>query len=290
MPKDEYGTYKEDAGSPHPLDPEEENYIPCNAVLRHTWDRYGERRYCAGLAIENFSSEGVETDYEHDGFCKHHQSRAELMEHRKEQMKTGAYAKSHESVFQHLEPHKQLLANDLFRSLLEESKYSNEWDIEETEMILDVSTADFMPDADSLAIEHPVPQEKRVRAQALWFASLDFMMMQDIRTEQFRVSAEEEYEGRDLAVGERTTYVASDDEVKEVVEEHHLNLPLSRIQKDYERHLSFGGVETEENQDTADVGQREWVLEVAPDEPEPEPEAKSTESSELSTLDVPDED
>lgn len=278
--EDEYGQYQSDAGSPHPVDPD--TYDACNAVLKYTWSRYGERRYCTGLAVSNFTKHGVETDYEHDDFCKHHQSRAELMKQHEDSLKTGAHAKSHEHLFQHMEPHKQLLANDLYRSLVEESTY--DFDMEVVELEADASDSEFGGGAvDTIILDHPVPNDHEMRATALWFAALDFMTMESIKAEQFRVSAEETYEGRDLAVGERVKTITVTDNGEEIedTDEHHLNLSLSRIQKDYDRHLEFGGVEDVSDDDS--VSEREWVIDVVGSEPAPQPETTSGDSSPLHT-------
>lgn len=279
--EDEHGQYLADAGSPHPVDPD--NYDACNAVLRHTWSRYGERRYCTGMAVSNF---GDEANYEHADFCKHHQSRAVLMKRHEDALKTGAHAKSHEHVFQHMEPYKQLLANDLYRSLVDESIH--DFDTTTIELEIDASDTDFGGDADIIVLDHPVPTNHEMRATALWFAALDFMSMQSIKEEQWRTSAEDTHQGRDLAVGERVKVVnvTEDGRVIEDTDEHHLNLPLSRLQKDYERHLEFGGVEAADEDDVA-MGEREWVFEFAVDEEEAQPETKSSDSSPLhETLDI----
>jgi len=68
--EDEYGQYKPDAGNDEPIDADDVNYDPCNAVLNHTFERYGERRYCGALAVSNF---GDEANYEDNEYCKWHQ-------------------------------------------------------------------------------------------------------------------------------------------------------------------------------------------------------------------------
>lgn len=280
--RDEHGEYDTDAGSPHPVEEDEVGYKPCNAVLKYTFERYGERRYCTGMAISNFSEKGVETDYEHPDFCKHHQARAKIMKQHEDQFKTGAHAKSHEHIFQHLPPHKQLLANDLYKSLVDESSYN--YEAEDMELEIDVRDSDFAPDADWLVLEHPVPTDYEIRAKALWFAALDFLTMESIKEEQFRVAAEESGpEGEDLSVGERTKVVSVTDEgrVIEDRDEHHLNIALSRIQKDYKQHMKFGGVEMDTENDTAQMSTREWVAVIEPDEPTPAPESASSDSSPL---------
>lgn len=290
MPRDEHGEYQEDAGKPHPIDPDDVSYEPCNAVLRHTWSRYGERRYCSGMAVGTFESNDTETNYEHPEFCRHHQSRASLMKQRAESFKTGAYAKSHEHTFQNLPPHKQVLVNDMYKSLLDESEYSEEWEPETVEIEVDVEDHDFAPDVDTLVIEQPIPTNRRIRAKALWFAALDFVTMESIREEQFRVAAEKTFEGRSLAIGEDVEIVTVTDDGREITDtaEHDLNLTLSRIQKDYSEHLAFGGVETEEDGESTDMGAREWVAVVEPDEPEVQPEAKKVDGSGFEDIEVPD--
>jgi hypothetical protein len=285
--RDEHGEYDPDAGSPHPLDEDEVGYEPCNAVLRHTWSRYGERRYCAGMAVGNF---GDAANYEHPDFCKHHQSRASLMKRHEEDLKTGAHSKSHEHVFQYLPPHKQLLANDLYKSLVAESSY--DFEAESVELEVDASDHDFGADADVIVLDHPVPNDYEMRATALWFAALDFVQMESIKEEQFRVAFEEDGpRGGDLAVGERVKVVSVTEDGRRIEDrdEHHLNLPLSRLQKDYERHLSFGGVEGDADGDD-EMGRDEWVVEfdMTGGEADVQPEAKSSDSSPLH--DVGDDD
>jgi hypothetical protein len=288
--EDEFGQYNPDAGSPHPIDPDDVSYTPCNAVLRHTWSRYGERRYCSALALENFHKHGEAEQYEHPEFCRHHQSRASLMEQHEENFKTGAYAKSHEHTFQRLPPHKQVLANDLYKSLLTESTYN--FETEAVELNVDVENHDFAgPEVDTLILDHPIPTDKAIRGKALWHAALDFITMESIREEQFRVAAEETSpDGRSLAIGETTTIVTVTDEGREVrdTEEHHLNLPLSRIQSNYQEHLKFGGVQYDtDDGETSSMGAREWVAVVGPEE-DAQPETKSSDGSPLDDIEMPD--
>lgn len=282
---DEHGEYAVDAGSPYPVTEEEVGYVPCNAVLKYTFERYDERRYCTGMAACNFDTDDTAQ------FCKHHKGRKYLMKQHEENFKTGAHTKSHQHTFQYMSPHKQLLANDLYRSLLTESTYN--FETETVELEVDVTDSDFGgEELDTLVLDHPVPTEHEVRGKALWHAALDFMTMESIREEQFRVAAEKSYEGRSLAVGEDTTIVTVTDDGREVVDtdEHHLNLPLSRLAKDYEKHMQFGGVAYDTDDDTTSMGTREWVAVVEPDEPAPEPEADMGVDTPLAEIDVPEEE
>jgi hypothetical protein len=275
---DEHGEYDTDAGSKEPVTEEEMGYIPCNAVLKFTFERYGERRYCTAMAEENFIEDG-------STFCKNHKGRENLMERHADQMKTGAYSKSHSHAFQNMEPHEAVLANDMYKSLLEESKYS--WDEEVVELRVDASNSDFGgPEVDTIVMDHPVPtNEHKIRAKALWFAALDFVIMENIREEQFRVAMEE-----DLAVGEAEYEKETESgRIIKVKDEHHLNLPLSRIQKDYKEHMKFGGVAMDDDSEQASMGAREWVVKVEPDEETPAPEAQRHDTSPLDELEVPDD-
>lgn len=272
MPRDEHGEYNENAGSPAPLEKGDEHpesgkeikYHPCNAVLKFTMERYGETRYCTGMSVKNFRKRDDTPDpsYEHDQFCKHHQSRKDLQQANREHMKMGAFAKSYEHTFQYLDPHKQIVTIDLFESLLKESTFDfdSEYIVEEIDPISD--------GGDKIRVQCPIPSKRTSRAQAIWYAALDFVKMQNINEEQFRIAAKE-----NLAVGEKEFEKETESgQVMTIVDEHHLNLPLSRIQKDYERHMKFGGVSTEPGEETdVSIDDRTWVLEV--DEPKPEPEA-----------------
>jgi hypothetical protein len=281
--KDEHGEYNTDAGSTYPVEADKVGYEPCNAVLKYTWDRYGERRYCTGMASSNFQEDGSQ-------FCKHHRSREELMKQHEKQLTTGAHASSHEHTFQYMPLHKQLIANDLFKSLLSESTY--DFDTNNVSFEVAADDSDIVADeVDTVVIDHPVPQEYQQRGKALWFAALDFVTMESIREEQFRVAAEEDHEGRSLAIGETTQVVSVTDDGQEITDtaEHHLNLPLSRIQKDYKEHMKFGGVEYDADDDSGSMTSREWVAVVEPDETDPQPEAIEGDTTPMADIDMPDD-
>lgn len=281
---DEHGEYDPDAGSPHPVEDEDVGYTPCNAVLKYTFERYGERRYCTGMAESNFNADGSD-------FCKHHKSREALMKQHAENFKTGAYSKSHSHLFEHMPPHKKIIANDLYRDLIDKSEH--DFDAEIVELEIDVSEYDFAPDVDTLVLDHPVPTEDRTRGKALWFAALDFITMESIKEEQFRVAATTTFEGRELAVGERVKTVSVTEDGREIkdTDEHHLNIALSRIQQNYEKHMKFGGVAIEpEAEGGSGMGTREWVVQVTPEEKGVQPEASDGEQSPVTEIEVPDED
>lgn len=284
--RDEHGEYNPDAGSTvpfqkgdeHPETGEEVKYHPCNAVLRHSYERYGEKRYCTGMAVKNFTKHGVETDYEQDDFCRHHQSRAHFHDQQEKLFTTGAFAESCEHVYQYMEPHKKLLAVDWYRGLLNESHY--DFNAKTVDDMIDTTDSDIT-EAPSMVLPIPVPREHKPQAVTLWFAAINFVQIQNIHEEQFRAADEE-----GLAVGEKTFEKETESgEVMEVIDEHHLNLPLSRIQKDYEQHLKFGGVSTEADEDGDSVPEdRTWVVEI--DKPEPEADVGS---SPMADIELPEE-
>lgn len=258
--RDEHGQFQLQAGSredpnEHPED--YEHYEPCGAVLKYTYDRYGERRYCTGMAVSNFAAD---KSYEYPGYCKRHQGQGYMKDQRHKQAKHLAFVESYDNMFQYFDAHEQVLAAETFKSLLEESKY--DYETETHTLSCDATDTDLF-DGDEFTIELPIPTSKKARAKSLWYASLDYVRMDNILEEQFRVAAEETGpDGKALTVGERSTIVTVTDEGREVEErdEHHLNLPLSRIQKDYERHLEVGGVDSDASEDVGEDEARTWIL------------------------------
>lgn len=280
--EDEWGEYRLDAGSTEPVSEEEVGYEPCNAVLKFTYSRYGEKRYCTGMSVGNF---GDDANYEFPQFCKHHQSRHFLKEQQAENFEHGAYVRAYADLFDYLPPHKQVMAVDLYKSLLSESVY----DFDPEPVVRHIDTTETFGKGSTVHVDVPVATEHRVRASALYFAALDFIKIQNITEEQFRVAFEETGpRGESLTVGEdRFERETESGETVEIKDEHHLNLPLSRIQKDYERHMKFGGVPLEGEADdlTISGGGGDWVLEI--EEPEPETAADDTP---LDEIEVPPDD
>lgn len=287
--EDDHGQFKLNAGSMTPPDPDDYDYEPCGAVLRHSYDRFGEARYCEALAVSNFPDD--KHDREYDNYCRNHQTRGAIMDYVKEERAQHlAFAASFETLFEYLDAHKKVLAVEMFDSLMEESEY----DFEETYVSkeFDVSDSELFEEIDEATVDFPVPNEHQVRAKSLWFAALNYVQMENIMEEQFRVAAEEEGpDGEPLAMGERTKVVSVTDEgrVIEDKEEHHLNLPLSRIQKDYERHLDVGGVSTDTDEKVSDEEARTWVMAVESDQDTPAPEATADGQNPMASLDTPEE-
>lgn len=209
---------------------------------------------------------------------------------KEEQAQHLAFAQSFETLFDYLDAHKKVLAVKMFESLMVESDY--DYELTRVEKEFDVSDNELFEGAEVAVIEFPVPTEREVRAKSLWFASLNYVQMESIMEEQFRVAAEEEGpDGEPLAMGERTTIVTVTDEGRTIEdkEEHHLNLPLSRIQKDYERHLEVGGVTTDTDDKVSDGEARQWIMAVEQDQSDPAPEATAKDKNPMTSIDTPDE-
>lgn len=255
--EDEHGDFRLNAGSPKEIDEDNYEYQPCGAVLTHTFERYGERRYCEALAADNFPNHSREFGQ----FCKHHQSRGKLMEQQRENARHLAFVKSYKDIFEYLPTHKKLIAIEMFESFLEESVY--DYDYTHHDLEIAVSDSDLF-DGDVAVLDMPVPQNKSAMGKALWFAALDYVRMENIHESQFEYAAD-----NDMSVGEREKVVSVTDDGRAITDEdeHHLNLPLSRIQKDYEKHLDVGGVEVgaADDEDDDDIDERTWVMNVSAD-------------------------
>lgn len=258
---DNHGEFRLPTGASEPQFEDDIGYDACNCVVKYTFERFGERRYCTGYPVGDT--------------CKHHRGRAtkEFMKQQASKFKTGATAASHKSIFRYMDAHKKIVANDLYKSLLNESTY--DFKLEDTELDVDATDASFVPDeVDTLVLSHPIPDDHEMRAKALWYAALDFVQMESIKEEQFRTAFEQERDPEiptsTMAVGERWQTVASGENgpVKDKGE-HHLNLPISRVYKDYERNLTFGGVSVEDpDEDATDMSAQEWHITVTDSEDE----------------------
>lgn len=254
---DDYGEFRLDGGSPEPLDDSDLKYEPCNAILKFTEERYGERRFCKAMSGDNFNQ-----DY---STCRRHKGQEKLLETRGDKMTTGAHAASHRNRFKFMDPHEQVITNDLYESLVDQSAF--DFDLQYVELQIDVSDDSFGGDTELMTLEHPVPRDNEVRCKALWHAAIDFAIIDMMRDKQFKDAFEDS-----TSVGERESVVAVTDEGETIYdeEEHHLNLPISRLQRNYKEYLSFGGVthdvpESMEN----DTVSTEWHVDITPQDSAP---------------------
>lgn len=213
----------------------------CNAPLTNWAERYGEMRYCTAMPESAFIEDGRD-------FCKHHKSRADLhanaMTRAKELLKHGMYAQSIRHVFESLGPWEKVIALGLYDSYLTESTYDFDAQFEaftvdfaESDRVLPIEVAAQVDADDTMSVDVPVPQAHAVRAFALYRAAIA-----DMKTSL----ADREVLGGDddEAAMEREVVETVTDEGRAItdLDEHHLNLAISRVDKDREKLLSFGGV------------------------------------------------
>jgi len=244
--RDETGKeYTPDAGADAPVETNNFGAEVCNAVLRFSEERYGEPRYCTRPKTNG------------EAYCHVHAGRKQLDKFHMEHFDTGAYTESYTTLLEYLDPHKKLLAVDMFDSLLDESTYDFETVYEETTLGSD-KKGELQID-----VRFPVAREHSARAQSLWYAALELVKIQNINEALFRDAQDED------AVGERTQVVATGEDGPVYDRgEHHLNLPLSRIQNKYKEHLKFGGVSIEGDELTINTSNtaREFKEIEPPDE------------------------
>lgn len=220
--EDDKGQYHPHGGSRFPIEENNFGADACNAVLNRSESRYNEPRYCTQAALRG------------ESYCQIHIGRKNVDEYHMSHFNTGAYLDSYEKLLNYLSVEKQALAIDIFDSLIQESKY----DFEQTYETSEITSPEKSSDDVAVELKVPVPTEHTARCQSLWYAALEFVKIQNIDEQLFKDALEEE------VVGEREKVVGTTDNgaIRER-EEHHLNLPLSRIQQKYKEHLKFGGVE-----------------------------------------------
>lgn len=256
--RDEYGEFTMDTGMTEIPNDDNFSYKTCKAVVKFTQQRYGEVRYCTGMAASNFGQESSR--------CKQHKGRDNLMKGHKALQKTGAFAQSYLTMFDRMEPHKRLVCIRMFQDFLEQSIY--EFESEEVLEVVDTESVEWT-DEDEVAVNFPVPTENTNRAKYLWVATLEFIRAENIEEQLF-----EDAMRQSNAPGEITVTVYGDDgPVGEEDREHHLNLPLSRIIKDHKDLLKMGGVSMETSEEgSVTVTEREWVVDFQEPAPEADPE------------------
>lgn len=174
---------------------------------------------------------------------------------------TGAYSKSYKSLADNMPVHTYAVAIALYKDLRGESVHDF-GEATVTEHELDASDVEWFEE-DAVTMQFPIGDQKRAQEKALWFAALDFCRIEAMEEKQF-----EDAIADNTTVGEREAVVAVTDNGQEITdeEEHHLNLPMSRITKDYKRHLEFGGVPIEASDDEDETSSREWHINIGGEE------------------------
>jgi hypothetical protein len=247
----------------------------CSAVLTNWDDRYGEPRYCMGLPAKKFP--GSDSDFCHNH--KHRETNEALMERARDAFTHGLFSKSIKHVFDKLPPWQQLSALGRYDAYIAESQYS--FDAELQDHTIDFSDFDgTLPieiaaecDDEEVTVGVPIPSEYENRAYALYRVAIS-----DVKSGLAERSI---LDSTDAGAMETERVIDVDPETGRQVtdiEEHHLNLSLSRLDKDRKELLSFGGVTVDADDDGVNLNvdsPDELVLDLddgsdaATDEPNP---------------------
>lgn len=221
----------------------------CNATLTAWDDRYGEVRYCMGLPMSMFVDDG-------SPFCKRHKHREGLMERASELFTHGVYSKTIRHVFEHLDPWQKLTTLGWYDSYVQESIY--DFDPQLQEYTIDFSDYDDalpleietkLDSESSLSVTIPIPQEHQARGFALYRAAISKM-----KASLGERAVLDDSDG--TGAMERETVVSVTDDGRKItdVDEHHLNIPISRTDDTREDLLAIGGVPTTADADDSSGG------------------------------------
>jgi hypothetical protein len=186
---------------------------------------------------------------------------------------TQAWVENYRRIINQMPAHKKLSAIRLFKSFRKLSVHDFGGD--EKEIDINTERVDWT-DEDNVTVTIPVPDEKRsAQENALFMAACDFVRMQNINEALFEDAFQADDDAR---MGEKEIPLTSDGELvtddsgnpETRTEEHHLNLVQSRISKDFESYLEFGGVLDEKDVDVT-VDSRNFDIDLGPSEDEASP-------------------
>lgn len=243
----------------------------CNALLSSWKDRYGAPRYCTRLPEHEFIDDGSE-------FCKVHKSRDALMKRARDLFEHGLHSKTVRHVFDKLDAWQKVTVLGWWESYIDESVY--DFGIEWSETTVSDSAAvddndgpvttegtydalEVELDEETVTVGVPVPQEHETRCFALFRAAV--MDMKAGLADRVLLDTED-----GTTAMEREQTVSVTDEGQEITDEaeHHLNLPVSRLDKDRTDVLAFGGVPVDGGADVeVDVsGAEELVMDLTDDD------------------------
>jgi len=250
---------------------ERDEWTCCNAPLNNWRDRYPSLRLCGAI---------TKTDENGDRYdnCRTHK-RPATMKSAEEQLQTGLFTKTVDHLYDKLSPWKKLIGWGTFESLMGESTY--EYGVEYREDTLDFSESEYKPadvdEDDILSLKMGYPTQRIDGALSLYVAAMKTVQL---ITVQPRIMYENVEEGEGMMESktiEKAQLTAPPSEhdpspqqfkTIETWNEHHLNLPMSRLITDRPKLLERGGVVTDPEDDTDEVGADDIVLEIdaSPDE------------------------
>lgn len=218
------------AGNPAPVDGN------CNAPLKSSAERYGSTRFCTRTDPDNHPL----------GYChlhKDYRPTHAIMDPR-ELLQHGLFTESLENFYKHIPPRKRVYIWAVFTDLVEQSIF--EFQTETNAVFIDCSDDESMREQfpvdenDKLELHVAQPTVQVDRALSLWLAAID-------RTKMLNATLEVTADG--LSTSE-TSHAQLDEQGQFVTieekSEHSLNLPLSRLSRDIQELLAYGGVGVDE--------------------------------------------
>lgn len=225
----------------------------CNGLLTNWEDRYGERRYCMRLPEKKFGKDSGDSE-----FCyvhKRYETNDALMERASEVFTHGLYSKTIRHTYEHLSPWQKLTVLGWYDSYIQESDFdfdptfeSFSIDFSEFDDDLPLEIETMLDGEEQLSIDVPIPQEHENRGFALYRAAL--LDMKAGLAERVTLNTDD-----GTAVMEREKVVTVTDDGREITEEdeHHLNIPISRLDDSRDDLLAFGGVKTDDDASEVNV-------------------------------------
>lgn len=268
--RDEHGEFQiaPMAGASEPPDDDER----CGAVLKFSEDRYGQTRFCESLKVGVFP----DPNYEHDEYCRQHQSRHALMKKAHELFEHGYFATNYVNFAEKLSTEKFIFAVEMFRGLVEQSTHN--FEVEREVRVIDTADSDLIHE-DEVAVELVLPSNDLFALQAneLWTAALKEVQVQNMQEVVFTDGME------------KTTLTDSAEMEGQITDthyesaEHHLHLPISRLAKDIKSHLENGGISIDDDEDgVIAFQQNDYTMDVGPEKTESDgAESASTVSEEF---------
>lgn len=234
----------------------------CNTPLSKWRDRYPNIRFC-GIYIDE------RVDY--DTFCKLHQGRKNTMKTAEEITQTGFYHKTLDHLYAKLTPWQRLFGHGVYESLLGQSNY--DFAVEYQEDTFDFSEEDFRPpdcgEDGHLEVKCGYPTQHLDASLSLFAAAMMGVQMISVQPkimEEDRENGEDMMESKTIETAQLTAPPSEHDpspqqyKTLETWSEHHLNLPLSRLVNDRKKLLKMGGVSTDPEETSDDIGDADIVV------------------------------
>ena len=266
--EDKHGSdYNPLAGNLEPrIDVDHDGY--CNAPLMKWRDRYPDIRYC---------SVALNAKKGYDLYCYFHQRREKMAKSAEEHLQSGLQVTTMDHLYEKVGPWKKLVGWGTFESLMGESHYDFAPEYQEREF--DFSNEDHVPDGvdenQTLEVKCGYPTDHVQPAMALYVAAMQQVQMLSVQPrvmfEGTRPDGTEEgmMETKSVEKAQLTAPTDNDPTQQfrtiETWNEHHLNLPLSRLIKDQPRLLEMGGVTVDPEAEDDGQSMDDIVLEVEAD-------------------------